>query len=120
MSKQAKDFEYYAAQAEHQLQLSLGRDEDDQPLMMSSEAKTRHVARAHVYALLAVAAAPKAEPVPKSQFFYFVNGQRVEGARCFAQRFTNPLVDPANSQCVHNYGHDGCHTTANGTCFDAE
>jgi len=119
MKDDTKDFAYYAAQAENQLCLSLGRDENGQPLYLDSEAKTRHVMRAHVYALLATGA-PKAEPEPRSNFFYFVNGQRVEGQRCFAQRFTSPLVDPANSQCIHKHGHDGCHTTANGACFDAE
>jgi len=119
MRDEAKDFAHYAAQAEKQLQLSLGRDENGQPLYLDSEAKTRHVMRAHVYALLA-SGAPKAEPEPRSNFFYFVNGQRVEGQRCFAQRFTNPLVDPANSQCVREVDHGGPHKTANGSYFEPE
>lgn len=119
MPEPVKDFTYYAEKAEKQLQLSLGRDENDQPLYLDSEAKTRHVMRAHVYAVLA-AGVPQADPAPKSNFFYFVNGQRVEGERCFAQRFANPLVDPANSQCVRNRDHGGPHKTANGAYFDTE
>jgi len=61
MSDKVKDFRYYADRAEQQLQLSLGRDENDQILYMEPEAKTRHVMRAHVYAVLA-AGAPQAEP----------------------------------------------------------
>lgn len=58
MSDAVKDFRYYADKAEHQIQLSLGRDDNASPLYMDSETKTRHVMRAHVYAVLA-AAAPK-------------------------------------------------------------
>jgi hypothetical protein len=119
MRGETKDFKYYAAQAEKQLQFSLGRDEHGQPLYNTDEAKTRHVMRAHVYALLA-SVASKAEPDPKSNFFYFVNGQHVEGQRCFAQRFTNRLVDPANSQCVRELDHGGPHKTANGSYFEPE
>jgi len=119
MSDETKDFAYYADKAEHQIQLSLGRDENGQPLYIDSDSKTRHVMRAHVYAVLA-AGAPQAQPEPYQQFFYFVNGKPVEGQRCFAQRFPNPLVDPANSQCVRNRDHDGQHKTANGAYFETE
>lgn len=58
MSDETKDFRYYAKQAEHQIQLSLGRDEQDQILVMSDGAKNRHVWRAEIYARLAAAAPP--------------------------------------------------------------
>jgi hypothetical protein len=66
MAEQQKDFAYYAEKAEHQMQLSLGRDEDGMPLYLDDNAKTRHAMRAQVYATLATAA-PKAD------------GNRVEG-----------------------------------------
>jgi hypothetical protein len=118
---ETRDFTYYAEKAERQLQYSLGRDENGQRTYSSDEAKTRYVMRAHVYALLASGAA-KAEPEPESRsnFFYFVNGERVEGERCFGQRFANSLVDPAKSQCVRRNGHDGDHKTADGTHFENE
>ena len=57
MSDETKDFRYYAAKAEHQIQLSLGRDEDGSPLYIDGEMATRHAMRAQVYATLALGAA---------------------------------------------------------------
>ena len=64
MSDEPKDFRYYADKAEKQLQLSLGRDEGDQPLYIDADMKTRHVMRAQVYATLATAA-PKVDAEPQ-------------------------------------------------------
>lgn len=109
MSNKPKDFAYYADKAEQAMQ---------GPWSTSTQ-RERDMQRAELYVRLA-AAAPKAEPEPKSNFFYFVNGQRVEGQRCFAQRFANPLVDPSKSQCTRNQGHGGPHKTANGAYFETE
>lgn len=57
MGDRVKDFAYYAEQAEHQIQLSLGHEADGTQLFNSDGAKTRHVMRAQVYAALALAAA---------------------------------------------------------------
>lgn len=56
MSDEVKDFRYYAAKAEQQIQLSLGHEADGTQLFNSDDAKTRHVMRAHVYAVLAAGA----------------------------------------------------------------
>jgi hypothetical protein len=118
MSEQTKDFAHYAEQAENQLQLSLGHEADGTRLLMDGDTKTRHVMRAQVYATLATAA-PKPEPASKSQFFYFVNGERVEGQRCFGKRFNNPLLtESGREQCVRLLGHDGDHETESGDRFD--
>lgn len=59
MPEQVKDFRYYADKAEHEIQLSLGRDDNGQVLVMSDGAKHRHIARAEIYAKLAASAPPK-------------------------------------------------------------
>lgn len=57
MGDRVKDFAYYAEQAEHQIQLSLGHEADGTRLFNSDGAKTRHAMRAQVYATLALGAA---------------------------------------------------------------
>lgn len=109
MRKTTKDFAYYADKAEQAIQ---------GPWSTIAQ-RERDIHRAELYVRLA-AAAPKAEPEQRSNFFYFVNGQRVEGQRCFAQRFANALVDPANSQCIRNHDHGGSHKTASGAYFETE
>lgn len=53
---EVKDFAYYADKAERQIQLSLGHEADGTRLFTDSDAKTRHVMRAQVYATLATGA----------------------------------------------------------------
>jgi hypothetical protein len=60
MSDELKDFRYYADNAEHQIQLSLGHEADGTRLLIDNDTKTRHIMRAHVYAVLA-AGAPAAK-----------------------------------------------------------
>ena len=59
MSDDVKDFAYYAAKVEEQLQFSMGRDLEGLKTLISEEAKTRHIMRADVLARLACGA-PKA------------------------------------------------------------
>ena len=93
---EVKDFLYYAAKAEHEVRFSLGRDDNDQPLVISDGAKTRHVMRAQVYATLATGAAS-------------------QGEGCWAVK-----VDPdpyiRTLRCERPAGHEGAHIDT-GTAF---
>jgi hypothetical protein len=113
MSDQTKDFRYYADKAEEYL-----ADAQELDGTYTRQAAEILLKVGAVYAELAKAA-PQAEPAPRSNFFYFVDGKRVEGQRCHARRYGNPLVDPRLSYCVHNEGHANQHKTADGDEFDA-
>lgn len=114
MTEVVKDFYYYADKAEACISISTEEETSD----FGSEMCVRVAA---VYAELAKAA-PKVEKVGPSQFFYFVNGKRVEGERCLAQfkKRVSPGVFKYSS-CVKTVGHDAdgeMHETEDGVHFD--
>jgi hypothetical protein len=111
MTDDSKDFRYYADKAEQALK-GPWRTVGDRQLSLE---------RAELYVRLA-AAAPKTETVPQPRYILVTEAEaqmmHAETGQCPAQRFANPLVDPARSQCTRNHGHGGPHKTASGDYFD--
>lgn len=84
--------------------------------------------KAAVYSTLALASAMsesvklKPEPKSQSQFFYFVNGKRVDGERCLAQLkrrvgYDDTIFEP----CIKLMGHNDngeMHVTEGGSYFN--
>lgn len=117
MTEVVKDFHYYADKAEKAI-------EDANFLSHKGVGPKRlQYALTAVEAYVELAkAAPKAEKEEPSQFFYFANGERVEGQRCLAQfkERVNPGIFKYSS-CVKIIGHDAdgeMHETENGVHFD--